>query len=424
MFHQPVSLTRVSGGVERKKSQATVFISYSEADEDEKNALLTHLGGLQGEGLIRAWTDDQITAGTQWDLAVNQAIQQARVAILLVTANFLDSEFIMDQEVPALLKRQEAGELIVIPIIAKACAWRSLPWLARMQVRPLDGKPVWREGGKYVDDYLAAITEETARLIMTEQPRRVSSSAGSPMPVAASFEPVPNPFGDRGRITNPDRFFGRQELLSQIFEGLSQGTNLSLVGESQIGKSSTLSMICHLAPEYLGIPVGNIAYISLEWVDDEDDFYEALCDGLNIELARGFKLTRSMRGGHYLVCLDEIEKMTWDGFTVRVRSHLRGLADGQDAPITLVIASRSPLERLFPDSPEMDSPLAGICRQINVQPFSPHLARAFILDRLQGTGVSFSEEQISDIIAESQGRPGLLQQVAANLYRQIVKTMS
>jgi hypothetical protein len=423
MVHQSLILTRALGGVERNKSQATVFIGYSEADENEKNALLTHLGGLQGEGLIRAWTDDQITAGTQWEQAVSQAIQQAKIALLLITANFLDSEFIMEQEVPALLKRQQAGELVVIPIIAKACAWRSLPWLAQMQVRPLDGKPVWREGGRHADECLAAITEETARLITLEPPQVALSPSGGVMPLATSFEPGPNPFGDRGRITDPERFYGRQDLLHQIFEGLSQGTNLSLVGESQIGKSSTLSMVCHLAPDYLSIPAENVAYLSLEWVDDEADFYEALCDGLNIELARGFKLTRIIRDRRYLVCVDEIEKMTWDGFTMRVRSHLRGLADGHNAPITLVIASRSPLERLFPDSPEMDSPLAGVCRQINVQPFSPQMSRAFILARLQGTGVSFTEEQISDIIAESQGRPGLIQQAAANLYRQIVKTL-
>jgi len=48
---------------------------------------------------------------------------------------------------------------------------------------------------------------------------------------------LPNPFGDMGRIETPDRFFDRQDLLRRIFEELQKGSNISLVGESQVGKS-------------------------------------------------------------------------------------------------------------------------------------------------------------------------------------------
>jgi hypothetical protein len=233
----------------------------------------------------------------------------------------------------------------------------------------------------------------------------------SPDTVAA-----PNPFGDTGRITDPDRFFGRQELLRQIFEELHKGVNLSLVGESQIGKSSLLSMVCALGPGKMGLPLEAFAYLSLEWVDNEDDFYEALCDVLGIETSRGFKLTRALRDKRIVLCLDEIEKMAWEGFTVRLRSQLRGLADGPAAPLKLVIASRSPLVHLFPDSPELDSPLAGICRPLDVGPFPSEVARAFLADRLRNTGVTFSEEEIAAAIHESGGHPARLQQILRGLY--------
>lgn len=230
---------------------------------------------------------------------------------------------------------------------------------------------------------------------------------------------APNPFGDMGRITDPDRFFGREELLRQIFEELGKGVNLSLVGESQVGKSSLLSMVCALGPERMDLSPETFAYVSLEWVDDEDDFYEALCDALHIiEPCRGFKLTRALRDKRYMLCLDEIEKMTWDGFTVRVRSQLRGLADGPAAPLKLIIASRSPLAHLFPDSLELDSPLAGICHQLDVGPFSPDVARAFLAHRLCDTGVTFTEGEISVLLAETGGHPARLQRAAADLYRQ------
>jgi hypothetical protein len=167
----------------------------------------------------------------------------------------------------------------------------------------------------------------------------------------------------------------------------------------------------------MGLPPETFAYLSLEWVDDEDDFCEALCDALGIETCRGYQLTRALRGKRYVLCLDEIEKMTWDGFTVRLRSQLRGLADGPAAPLKLVIASRSSLAHLFPDSPELDSPLAGICRQLDVGPFPPDIAHTFLTYRLRGTGVTFSEGEIHALLTGTGGHPAKLQRAAADLYR-------
>ncbi|HIK04806.1 MAG TPA: ATP-binding protein [Trichormus sp. M33_DOE_039] len=229
---------------------------------------------------------------------------------------------------------------------------------------------------------------------------------------------IPNPFGDVGCITDTSRFFDREELLRQIFEELSKGVNLSLVGESQIGKSSILHRICNSS----NLHETKYVYLNLQWVDNEDEFYEALCEeALKIPLCRGFQLTRALSGKRYVLCLDEIEKMTWDGFTKRVRSQLRGLADGGNAPLKLVIASRTPLAYLFPDAPELDSPLAGICRSLDVKPFSESVVRAFIHQRLQGTGVIFSEEEIRELFVHSQGHPARLQFAASNLYMRYVQ---
>jgi hypothetical protein len=237
--------------------------------------------------------------------------------------------------------------------------------------------------------------------------------------VISIAEIKPNPFGDMGCITDASRFFGREELLRQVFEELDKGVNLSLVGERQTGKSSILYKISTQGAERSqppGKPQSVFVYLNLQWVDDEKDFYEALCDNLGILNCRGYKLTRSLQGKRYVLCLDEIEKMTWDRFTKNLRSQLRGLADGGDVPLKLVIASRSPLAHLFPDSPKDDSPLAGICRQLDVLPFSEEVARAFLTHRLQGTGVMFSEWEIAELFAETGGHPAKLQRAAADLY--------
>ncbi len=145
--------------------QSTVFISYSKEDEAEKNELVSHLGVLQGSGLLEVWVDDRIGVGEDWAADIDQAMGRAQVAILLITRNFLNSKFILKTEVPHLLNRRRDEGLIVFPVIARPCAWRRVDWLARMNVRPKNGNPVWRENGRYVDEELAAIAEEVADII-------------------------------------------------------------------------------------------------------------------------------------------------------------------------------------------------------------------------------------------------------------------
>jgi hypothetical protein len=142
--------------------QPTVFISYSHKDEKEKDALVSHLGVLQkGAGLIDLWSDDRIGGGDDWEEEIRQAMEKAKIAILLVSANFLTSGFILGTEVPTLLQRRKKEGIIVLPIIAKHCAWLNVKWLAKMNVRPKNGNPIWRKGAE-PDEELAAIAGEVA----------------------------------------------------------------------------------------------------------------------------------------------------------------------------------------------------------------------------------------------------------------------
>ncbi len=149
-------------------TQALVFISYSHKDEKEKKALLSHLGMLKSAGLFEVWFDDQIGAGDNWVHEIQQVIKRANLAILLISANYLNTDFILTQQVPTLIKRYEQDGLMIMPIIAKACAWQKIKWLANMEIRPKDGQPIWRAGGLYVDEGLAAIAAEIADIIKKE----------------------------------------------------------------------------------------------------------------------------------------------------------------------------------------------------------------------------------------------------------------
>ena len=153
-----------------------VSIFYSRKDQPLKNRLVTHLGVLQKEGLFSLWYDRCTDPGDDWFPAIEQAIADSNIALLMISADFLDSDFIRREEVPRLLERRQEEGLRVLPIIVGPCSWREVGWLSRMNVMPRDAHPI-AGGTKYqIDAQFAAIVDEVAKIIRMEntKPRRQS----------------------------------------------------------------------------------------------------------------------------------------------------------------------------------------------------------------------------------------------------------
>jgi hypothetical protein len=106
----PVDLKAVTTG-------ATIFVSYARADRAWMDRLRTHLTPLEREGKIEIWHDGKIETGAPWRFEIDSAINKAVAAVLLVTANFMASQFIYENELPPILKRHEVGGLRIYPII-------------------------------------------------------------------------------------------------------------------------------------------------------------------------------------------------------------------------------------------------------------------------------------------------------------------
>ena len=118
-----------------------VFISYSHKDEDAMKELDKFLGPLERDGKISIWTDRKILPGQVWKNEILRELESADLTLLLVSANFLDSDFINKEEIPRAFKRMDEHGKSVIPIILNYCLWDSTS-IKDLQATPRDGRPI------------------------------------------------------------------------------------------------------------------------------------------------------------------------------------------------------------------------------------------------------------------------------------------
>ena len=107
---------------------ASVFFSYSHKDEALRDQLETHLALLKNQGLIDAWHDRRILAGSEVDDAIFDKLDSADVILLLVSADFLSSSYCYSREMQRAMERHAAREARVIPVILRHCDWHGAPF--------------------------------------------------------------------------------------------------------------------------------------------------------------------------------------------------------------------------------------------------------------------------------------------------------
>ena len=116
-----------------------VFLCYSHHDASWLDRLQVHLKPLEREGLVDLWSDRRIEIGDQWRKEIEAALARARVALLLVSGDFIASDFIQEVELSELLKAAEQGGCRIIPILVRPSLFMETPSLSRFQhVNPGD----------------------------------------------------------------------------------------------------------------------------------------------------------------------------------------------------------------------------------------------------------------------------------------------
>jgi len=161
-----------------------VFISYSHKDRAWKDRLVRQLGVLEREDLLHIWHDGRISTGGDWQPEIESAMAEAGVAVLLVSADFLNSDFIRGKEVPTLLKRRQNEGMRIVPVIVAPCPWQKVTWLAPIQALPSDGKTLAKLRKVEAEELLSKLAVEILELVQGSAPASGAKAPERPLGLA------------------------------------------------------------------------------------------------------------------------------------------------------------------------------------------------------------------------------------------------
>ena len=199
-----------------------VFVSYSHKDKKWLEELRPHFKALDRTGNIQYWDDKRIRQGDDWFDEIRTALADTRYAVLLVTKHFLDSSFVLEEEIPYLLTQKYKGKLEILPIIVEDCLWEAFDWLAHIQNLQANGDP-------------DAVFIECARRVLAS----VRSGEALHPPKQSKFDP-PKKVDVHRLPETGSTMFGRNDRIKNLYEWWDDpNTNIvALKADGGVGKST------------------------------------------------------------------------------------------------------------------------------------------------------------------------------------------
>jgi hypothetical protein len=141
-----------------------IFLSYAHKDAGFVDQLKVHLSSLERLGEIEVWYDHEISAGTEWKQAIDTHISTANVILLVVSPDFLNSDYCYSIEMKQAIERHKRGEARVIPVILRPVYYAKTPF-AKLQPLPANGKPVTGPGWYNLDEAFFDVIEGIRKVI-------------------------------------------------------------------------------------------------------------------------------------------------------------------------------------------------------------------------------------------------------------------
>src|SRR5437870_13242283 len=147
-----------------------IFFCYAHEDEQLLNKLKNHLFPLKRTGLIDIWHDRDISAGTDWEQQIKSHLNQAQIILLMVSPDFMVSDYCYGIEMQRALERHERGEAQVIPVILRPIYWQDAPF-GKLQALPTDADPITSSRWYNLDEAFFSVAKELRSIIASHLPR-------------------------------------------------------------------------------------------------------------------------------------------------------------------------------------------------------------------------------------------------------------
>jgi len=148
-----------------------IFFAYSREDFALRDRLDKHLSGLKRKNYINTWYDGKIDAGKEWEKEIDSNLSKSDIVLLLISADFIASDYCYDIEMTKAISRHEKGDAVIIPIILNPCDWSDLPF-SKIQGLPQNGKPItsnyWENSEIALNEVAKSIKDIVENLLETK----------------------------------------------------------------------------------------------------------------------------------------------------------------------------------------------------------------------------------------------------------------
>lgn len=170
-----------------------VFCCYARKDQLLLQELKNHLMPLQREELISVWADTDITPGSEWEKEIDQQLDTARIILLLISPDFMASDYCYSQEMKQALNKHKKGEACVIPIILRSVSWQGTP-IGKLQALPANTKPIkeWSSKDKAFLEVTKGIRQAIEKISASQQTaKQIAALPRIPDPPINNQNPQP-----------------------------------------------------------------------------------------------------------------------------------------------------------------------------------------------------------------------------------------
>jgi hypothetical protein len=342
-----------------------VFISYSHRDEKLRETLGFHLASLQRQGVIKSWHDRKISAGTEWKQAIDENLNSVEIILLLISENFIASDYCYDLEMERAIARHDAGEARVIPIILKPVDWSGAPF-GKLQALPKNAKPVttWSNRGEAFLNIAEGIRQaamEMATVLTDKQPTVLpepqQSAKATEMPTQSEpLKPTVTPDkiqqeisleSPEGQVSIDSRFYITSPYEERCYEEIQKpGSLIRIKSPHNMGKSSLMAKVLAQASQlgYRAVTI-DLEQTNQKFFDDLDKFMQWFCASVGKPLGVRVKIEE------YWDDIFGANDNSTDYFE-------KYLLEGDDRPLVLAIDN---FDRIFKYA-DIETDLCGLLR--------------------------------------------------------------